>query len=253
MLQEFISASTRCDMLEEKLERCLDIAEVTNRREALFEMKETDYSELHEVKAKFLPFRSLWSLARKFFDNKNRWLQGPLIDIDREQLTKDIEEASIELERLAAYEFRETRQIIAVVVELKKLYDDMKPYLPLVQALRSPFLKARHWVSIQKLRDPPLEIDSELTQSLEEIVDKSALMYVHQITEISIQAEKQKKREEELHALRERQLQNSSMEASSEGPHSQMGEGLEGHTNNQSDMELNQLEQELIEEINQQQ
>lgn len=93
-LQEHDTAANRCDLLDEKIERCLAIAEVSNRREGLFEVRGTDYSELGKLKAEFLPYGSLWGLARDYFYKITVWMKGPLSDVDRDQLTKDITEAS---------------------------------------------------------------------------------------------------------------------------------------------------------------
>lgn len=202
-LQEHDAAATRCDLLEEKLERCLAIAEVSNRREGLFEVRATDYQELHKLRDQFAPFGTLWGLGREYFYKINVWRKGPLCDLDRDQLTKDITEASQQLHRLGKVEFKERRAIALVALELRKLYDGFRPFLPLVCALRSPHLKTRHWASILELRSPPLEIDPDLHQSLEEIIDKGALQLVEEINEISHFAAREKKLEEQVQAMKE--------------------------------------------------
>lgn len=145
-LQEHDTAANRCDLLDEKIERCLAVAEVSNRREGLFEVKETDYSEIGKLKAQFLPYSSLWGLARDYFyKSKREWMQGPLCEIDRDQLTEEVTDACHQLLKLATVEFKERRAIAHVAGTLRDLYESFRPYLPLVFALRSPHLKARHW------------------------------------------------------------------------------------------------------------
>jgi len=202
-LQEHDTAANRCDLLEEKLERCLAIAEVSNRREGLFEVRGTDYAELGKLKDQFLPYSCLWGLARDYFYKINVWMKGPLVDVDRDQLTKDINDSSQKLQRLGKVDFKDRRAIALVAVDLRKLYDGFRPYLPLVCALRSPYLKTRHWNSIIDLKSPPLEVDSDLHQSLEDVIDKGAMQLVEEINEISHFAAREKKLEEQVQAMKD--------------------------------------------------
>ena len=74
-------------MLVEKFERAIAIAEVANRREGLFNLKKTDFSEIDNFKLAFLPYNTLWNYARDYFYKINTWLNGPLCDIDRDKIT----------------------------------------------------------------------------------------------------------------------------------------------------------------------
>lgn len=135
-------------------------------------------------------------LARDYHLKINLWTKGPLNGIDRDQLIKHIQESSVALQKLIRQDFKERRIIAQVAIDLRKLFDDFRPYLPLIFALRSPFLKPRHWQSIIHLREPYLELESDLHQTLEEIIDKGAMLYVEEINEISHYAGREKKLEE---------------------------------------------------------
>ena len=45
-LSEYEDSVIKCDVLYEKVERALAIAEVANRREGLFNLKKTDFQEI---------------------------------------------------------------------------------------------------------------------------------------------------------------------------------------------------------------
>jgi len=111
-------------------------------------------------------------------------------------LTQEITEASRSLLQLGRVEFKERRAIALVAVDLRKLYDSFRPYLPLICALRSPFLKSRHWSSIIDLKTPALEIDPDLHQTLEQIIEKGAMQLVEEINEISHYAARERKLEQ---------------------------------------------------------
>lgn len=196
-LQEHATAASRCELLAEKLEDCARIAALSRRRERLFDVRESDFEEqVVKLEEAFTPYRTLWAHARSYFDKIHLWMKGPLVDIDRDLLTKDIIDTSARLLQLGRVDFKERRAIAQVAFDLRKLYDSFRPYLPLVCALRSPHLKSRHWESIVELRTPPLEIDSDLHQSLEEIIDIGAMQLVEEINEISHYAARERKLEE---------------------------------------------------------
>ena len=83
---DYDDAVIKCDNLYDKLDRAIEIAEITNRREALFNLQKSDFSELEIFKNKFLPFNTMWNLARDYFYKSGTWMNGPLGDIDRDKI-----------------------------------------------------------------------------------------------------------------------------------------------------------------------
>lgn len=92
-LNEYEDAVGKCDILFEKVESALAIAEVVNRREGLFRLKLTDFNEIEQIKAQFTPYNTLWNLAREYFYKISTWMTGPLIEFDREKITREVTEA----------------------------------------------------------------------------------------------------------------------------------------------------------------
>lgn len=87
--------------------------------------------------------------------------------------------------------------------ELRKFYEEFKPYLPLILALKNPSLKMRHWDNIQKLRTPPLEIDIDLHQSIQDLVEKGIMECIEDINEISDCSSRERKLEEAIAKMRD--------------------------------------------------
>ena len=50
-LTEYEDSVIKCDVLYDKIERAISIAEVANRREGLFKLKKTDFTEIDHLKA----------------------------------------------------------------------------------------------------------------------------------------------------------------------------------------------------------
>ena len=83
----------KCDNLYDKLERAIEVAEIANRREGLFNLKKSDFTELEGFKERFMPYNTLWNLARDYFYKSGHWMNGPLGDIDRDKIPQEINDA----------------------------------------------------------------------------------------------------------------------------------------------------------------
>lgn len=92
-LTEYEDSVIKCDVLFEKIERALSIAEIANRREALFKLKRSDFIEIEQLKVHFIPYNTMWNLSRDYFYKIGNWMNGPLSDIDRDKITTEITEA----------------------------------------------------------------------------------------------------------------------------------------------------------------
>lgn len=86
-LAEYEDSVVKCDALLEKIDRALAIAEISNRREGLFKLKKTDFKEIEQLKNQFMPYNTMWNLARDYFYKISTWMNGPLCDIDRDKIT----------------------------------------------------------------------------------------------------------------------------------------------------------------------
>lgn len=69
---------------------------------------------------------------------------------------------------------------------IRKLYEDFKPYLPLINDLRNPALKKQHWVSLTAL----LKLDDDPNFSLNTLLEKGVMDLKEEIREISETASK---------------------------------------------------------------
>ena len=143
--QEHEMAARCCGLLEKKLAGALAWSAVYNRREKLFDVKITDYTALRKIQKQFEPYNKLWGYAREIDLKKGRWMGGHLNEIDRDQITAEITDASRTLLKLGKQDFKGRSAIAQIAIDLRKQYEDFRTYLPLICALRSPHLKNRHW------------------------------------------------------------------------------------------------------------
>ena len=56
-----------------------------------------------------MPYNAMWNLSRDYFYKVNTWMNGPLIEFDRDKITKEITEACQTLLKLEKVEFKERK------------------------------------------------------------------------------------------------------------------------------------------------
>lgn len=74
-LKDYEDSALKCDALLDKVDNAIAIAEVVNRREGLFKITaKSDFREIEKLKQEFLPFNTMWNLARDYFYKINSWM-----------------------------------------------------------------------------------------------------------------------------------------------------------------------------------
>lgn len=87
-LKEHIIAENKCASLQDCIENCKNTAEISRRREKLFDVRESNFEEqIRKLEEDFAPYKQLWGHARLYYDNIYKWMKGPLSEIDRDVLT----------------------------------------------------------------------------------------------------------------------------------------------------------------------
>ena len=89
-------------------------------------------------------------------------MQGPISELDGQQLPRDIIENEKKLIKLSKGPFRDTPYTKDICNNLRTKYAEMRPYLPIITALKNPDFKIRHFDILRKIRDPPFEIEHDL-------------------------------------------------------------------------------------------
>jgi dynein heavy chain len=199
-LDDYESAVAKCDTLFERIDTAIETAEVANRRENLFKLRLTDFREYGRLKHEFIPYNSMWNLAREYFYKINNWTDGNLGDIDRDQLTGEVNNACTTLNKLEKVNFREKRITAHIASNLRKYYEKFKPNLPLIFDLRNPGLKSRHWRAISDAVG--FEMDGDLHVSLKELLEKGIMTFKEIINDISDTASREAKLEDTIVKMR---------------------------------------------------
>lgn len=117
--EEYNQLSIKFTQLGEKIEHAQYEAMVVNRREGLVKWKESDYQEIEKIRQTWLPYHKLWTLANSFHINNPMHKTGALININRDQVTKEINDAWNDLYKMEKGVFKHTPHILTVVKTVK--------------------------------------------------------------------------------------------------------------------------------------
>ncbi|XP_059505480.1 dynein axonemal heavy chain 1 [Stegostoma tigrinum] len=125
------------------------LAQLYNSRERLFEMPVTSYERLYKMVKEFHPYRDLWTTTSDWLRWYDSWMNDPLTTIDAEQIEKNVIESYKTLHRCTKY-FKDIPGLAEVAVKIRSMVESFKPYIPLIQALRNPGMRNRHWEMISE-------------------------------------------------------------------------------------------------------
>ncbi|XP_075039903.1 dynein axonemal heavy chain 1 [Mixophyes fleayi] len=130
--------------VHKQLKESQQLAQLYNNRERLFGLPVTNYDKLMRLVKDFQPFRDLWTTVSDWMRWYESWMNDPLTTIDSEQLEKNVSESYKNMHKCVKH-FRDIPACQAVAQDIKGRIEEFKPYIPLIQGLRNPGMRNRHW------------------------------------------------------------------------------------------------------------
>ena len=166
--------------------------EVINRREKILKQtKLTDYSSIDTLMKSFNPYYKFWSYASHFEYKYPQIFEGAIAGIDRDQLTKDIMDTYNDLFKLEKNEFKVIPHMQTLCKKLKDSYGQLKPLLPVVNDLKNPGLKTRHWKGIIDILGLDTDVQQVTNLSFKFLQEKNIMAHKDEIRDISEIASKE--------------------------------------------------------------
>ncbi|XP_044079595.1 dynein axonemal heavy chain 1 isoform X1 [Siniperca chuatsi] len=127
-----------------QLKECQTMAQTYNIRERLFGIPVTNYDRLQKLVKDFQPFKDLWTTTSDWLRWHESWLNDPLSSIDPEQLERNVTDAHKTMHKCIK-QFKDTPDCQMVATIIRSKIEDFRPNIPLIQGLRNPGMRARHW------------------------------------------------------------------------------------------------------------
>ncbi|KAL0879698.1 hypothetical protein ABMA27_003413, partial [Loxostege sticticalis] len=117
---------------------------VLNQRQKLFGQPVVPFSDLNRLVKEFEPYRNLWVTASDFLKAREVWFDNPLMYVDAdgiEPLINDYYKTIIKCVRT----FADMPKVQQVATTIRDNIDEFRPLIPIIQAVRNPGMKERHW------------------------------------------------------------------------------------------------------------
>ncbi|XP_076985171.1 dynein axonemal heavy chain 1 isoform X3 [Tamandua tetradactyla] len=130
--------------VKKQLKDCQQLAMLYNNRERIFGISITNYDKLSKMVKEFQPYLDLWTTASDWLRWSESWMNDPLSAIDAEQLEKNVIE-SFKTMHKCVKQFKDIPACQDVALDIRTRIEEFKPYIPLIQGLRNPGMRNRHW------------------------------------------------------------------------------------------------------------
>ncbi|XP_071943674.1 dynein axonemal heavy chain 1-like isoform X2 [Antedon mediterranea] len=130
--------------LTKQLKECQGLSTMYNNRERLFEMPQTNYDKLSKLIKDFEPFKNLWMTGSDWLKWYDSWMNDPITSIDSEQCEKQVMDSFKTMHKCVKI-FKDIPGVQLIAQKIRSDIDDFKPFIPLIQGLRNPGMRSRHW------------------------------------------------------------------------------------------------------------
>nr|KAJ3421411.1 Dynein heavy chain 1, axonemal [Polyrhizophydium stewartii] len=152
-----------------------------NSRERLFNLEPTKYEEVSQLARDFEPYKSLWLTCSDWMRWKDQWMLGSFLELNAEDVERNLMNAWRTVFKSFKF-FKNTPGCLAVATQVKEEMEEFKPYLPLIQALRNPGMRDRHWDRLSEELSMSLHPDASFT--LTDLLKMKLLDRVDTITKV---------------------------------------------------------------------
>ncbi|WIA11828.1 hypothetical protein OEZ85_011917 [Tetradesmus obliquus] len=186
--------------LEQQLRAAEKEAALLNAREGLLGRAATDYSQIKQLSDVFEPFLQFWSTAGAWKANQKAWMSDPLESIDGEAVEKDVALAYKVLYKMGkVFTNRGLEQMAANADSLRQQVEEFKALVPLVQALRNPGMRPRHWDSLSA--ELGLDLHPDKAYTLDQALKQGLLGHLEVLSKTADVASKEYSIEQALDKL----------------------------------------------------
>ena len=106
------------------------------------------YEKLNKLLKDFEPYKNLWLTTSDWSKWHDGWMNDPLTTIDAEQLENNVSNSFKTMHKCVRH-FQEVPSVQNIANEIKGWIEDFKPFIPLIQGLRNPGMRSRHWDQVR--------------------------------------------------------------------------------------------------------
>ncbi|TMS18883.1 Dynein heavy chain 1, axonemal [Larimichthys crocea] len=150
--------------ISKELKECQSMAHTYNSRERLFGIPVTNYDHVQKLIKDFQPFKDLWSTTSDWLRWHEIWLNDSLPSIDPEQLERNVTDAHRTMHKCVK-QFKDIPDCQMVATAICGRIEEFRHYIPLIQGLRNPGMRSRHWEMLSERIQMKVQPKANLTFS----------------------------------------------------------------------------------------
>ncbi|NWQ64257.1 DYH1 protein, partial [Neopipo cinnamomea] len=148
--------------VRKQLKELQDLAVLYNNRERLFGIKVTDYGVVSKMTKEFQPYYDLWTTVSDWMNWNESWMNDSLVKIEAEELEKNVNDSLKTMQRCVK-QFKDSPDCQGVAMTFRDKIEEFKQYVPLIQGLRNPGMRDRHWEMLSNKISPDVKLEPTLT------------------------------------------------------------------------------------------
>ncbi|KAG7304694.1 hypothetical protein JYU34_010040 [Plutella xylostella] len=142
-----------------------DWGRILNQRQKLFGQPVVPFVELNKLVKEFEPYRNLWVTASEFLNAKEIWFDNPLIYVDADAIEPQVNDYYKTIVRCIRT-FSDMPKIQQVAILIRDEIDAFRPLIPIIQAVRNPGMKERHWQEFMERAGITITMNDKQTFSM---------------------------------------------------------------------------------------
>ncbi|XP_063217349.1 dynein axonemal heavy chain 1-like [Bacillus rossius redtenbacheri] len=177
-----------CSRLWEAMRESQESAALLVQRQRTFGLPPVAFEALPKLRREFEPYKSLWVTASEWLEWHSQWMDSPLETIEGENIDQVVTESARTMTRLYRT-FSEAPGVQRVADEIRSKIDDFRPVVGLIQALRKPGMKPRHWKQI--VDQTGIDVTLTPTLTFRQCLDMGLAEHTAAVEQVAEAAEKE--------------------------------------------------------------
>lgn len=161
-IKQVESTAVEARKIQKALETAQKNAETYRARQGLFRMEQTEYDVLKRTIKEFTPFKDLWITADVWTKKHHFIMTDSFVSLDPIELDAHVQLSSKTITKCLK-SFKDIPGCRKVAEEVKQWITEFLPFAPLIQALRNPGMRERHWEQVSEKLGFEFKMDDKLT------------------------------------------------------------------------------------------
>ena len=174
-----------------------------NSREPMFGRSKSDFTAVAVLTKDFEPYSLLWSTTHEWLSSSDTWMNGDFNDLDPDYVETTVQNAVRSLNKCSK-RFKDNQGCWEISQEIRRRVDAFRPHVPLIQALRNPGLRNRHWTELQQLTG--MDCEPKKGTALNDLLDMRLDEHLKDLAAVSDVAGKEYSIEQALERMRDEWL-----------------------------------------------